>query len=331
MFLDSTDNKLAFTRLGCSCKIPETKLFNLLKESGLENVIKSERVTPINAETSFIHTLDFFTPIIDDPLLQGKITAVNVLNDIFTMGVPDVLGFSVILALKKETSFEAAKQILKGINFVCKQVGTEIIGGHTIEHCDILIGGSAIGIESANKIITTQGAESGDILLLTKPLGAQMVMRSLFLKNRGLLKKLPAKFSESYKSAIKILTHPAHNVAKVMHSSKVNAATDITGFGFYSHAKQIAKNSGVNFQIHYLPMIQGSKELAKMLSLDYQRGKLPETAGGILMSIPKKSLNNVVRSLKKLNETPFVIGEVLEPLEKSGEIYFADDVKIDEV
>lgn len=321
---------LTFDRLGCSCKLPASKLYRLLRDSGMEKLLHSRQPVRIDSASAIIQTVDFFTPVSEDPIYQGMISATNVFNDLYSMGVPKILGYSVILGLKSNISNDVAKQILKGVGVMCKRVGTQIVGGHTTETCDIIVGGCAFALADPEKLLRPKGAKIGDVLGITKPLGPQLVMMASYLENRNLLPE-GTLTGEIVDRALEIMSHPANKVAEVLSSNRVNAATDITGFGLYEHARNMAEDSKVDFQFESLPVLKGTPELAGILGQELEKGKTPETAGGILISLPTDSCNIVQRQLQKNGESLFLVGKVTKKQGTRSKVSIPSNVSLVEV
>jgi selenide,water dikinase len=323
-------SNLEFNRLGCSCKLSAVELQRLLSDSGMRSLLISRQPIRINRKSVIMETVDFFHPVSEDPFYQGRISATNVLNDIYAMGVPLILCFSIILALRSDTTMKIARRIITGIKDVCAEVKTQIAGGHTIIAADVLIGGCAIGMEDPRKLVYPIGAKAGDYLVLTKPLGPQLLMMCQYLESHGLLRRgsLP---KQSMKKALEIMSHPANRVAEAIHLIGANAATDITGFGLYGHAAQIAENSNVDLIFDCLPVIKGALEVGQMLGKEVEKGRAPETAGGILISVSRESCRNLENELKRLGEPSFLVGRVTEKQGKTGKAVIPPDILVAEV
>jgi selenide, water dikinase len=297
--------------LGCSCKVSSENLQDMLCEAELKELVFSRRIINLTDDSCLLQTLDFFTPIIEDPLIQGKITACNVLNDLYCRGITQLAGASVMIALTRETPIKIASEMVKGFNEKCKEAGTEVVGGHTIYNSSNLIGGCITGIVNAKKIIHANGAKPGDVLLMTKPLGAQVALEAFyFIANdeKGVFPELDVVVDR----AIKQLTTISRDVAFAMQKVGVNAATDITGYGLLGHAKEIAASSKVNIEIDTLPVIKGLQKYAELICRDLKQGDTSETAGGILISVSREKCGQLCRELNDYGTTTYLIGQVTE-------------------
>jgi len=245
-----------------------------------------------------VKNLDIFTPIVDEPEIQGEIAACNVTNDIFAMNVPEISGMLVFLGINTIMPMEIAEKILIGIkNFMEKKINSKIVGGHTIYSEWPLIGGEASGYVQSNAVIKKQGVKEGDKLILTKPIGIQAIMATY-----RILKDFPEmleqyskdELKKSIKFAIELMTTPNQNVVKTIHSYKdfsfIHAMSDVTGFGLAGHAKEMLQNSELSAILEKVPSIKLSKELSNELGYAFDDCTCHETAGGMLMAVdPAKS------------------------------------------
>ena len=251
-----------------------------------------------NSDLVLVKNLDIFTPIVDEPELQGEIAACNVTNDIFAMNVPEISGMLVFLGINTTMPMEIAERILIGIkNFMEKKVNSKIVGGHTIYSEWPLIGGEASGYIQREFIIRKQGVKEGDKLILTKPIGLQAIMAAY-----RILKDFPEmleqyskdELKKSINLAIELMTTSNQNVVKTIHSYKdfsfIHAMSDVTGFGLTGHTKEMLQNSNLSAVLEKVPSLKLSKELSKELGYAFDDCTCHETAGGMLMAVdPAKS------------------------------------------
>lgn len=288
----------------------------------------------ISEDSVLVETLDFFTPIVDEPEIQGQIAACNVTNDIYVMSVTKILNALAIMGVPKDMPLNVAKGILKGFSDFMGNLGVKLVGGQTILNPWPIIGGCAVGICSPEKIVYSRGAKPGDFLVLTKPLGIQPAMAAYRLMKeedgRAYLRNNTQEeiVEEAVAKAIQIMTTSNKPVAEAMQHVKVNAATDITGFGLKGHATNVAKLSNVDIRIEKLPVIKGTPALSKILGYPLLTGEASETAGGVLMSVAKQNLDNLLDHLGKRKVEAFVIGKVKRG---SGKVVLAKDLEILEV
>ncbi len=260
----------------------------------------------------------------DDGYLQGQITACNVTNDIYAMGVIDITGILVFEAFPYEMPHEITVQLLKGFHDFSHELGAPVVGGHTIINPWPLLGGCAIGVSHPAKITYSSNAKSGDILLLTKALGTQPAMaiyRLLRDPNISLEEIFPSiarkRLERLPELAIHAMTTSNKPVAEIIREIPINSATDITGFGLLGHAQEMAKSSNVNIIIDTLPIFDQALEASKALGYGLESGTSAETAGGMLLSIPPSKLDLIQTELKKHKVPIFVIGKVTSGIGKA--------------
>ncbi|MHA1384027.1 MAG: selenide, water dikinase SelD [Candidatus Helarchaeota archaeon] len=311
-----------------------------MKNAGL-SLVKDERllagigddsaVIKVKDDLAIIQTIDVFTPIHDDPIIQGKICACNVLNDIYTMGVFEALSMVTFIAYPPEMPTKIATSMLKGFHDFCEKENCLIVGGQTIQNPWPLLGGSAIALADPKKIIYQNGAKEGDILILTKPLGVQPAMAAYRLlrdpEPMDMIFELISQeeIEKTIANAVKIMITSNRPVAKMMQKISVNAATDITGFGLKGHSQEMAKQSNVDIIIEKLPIIKGTKELSETFGYPLLEGMAAETAGGMMISVEKNKVDDIVDLLKKEGVNPYIIGKVIGG---TGKVNIIENVEI---
>ncbi|GAG54949.1 unnamed protein product, partial [marine sediment metagenome] len=263
---------------------------------------------------------------------QGQITACNVTNDIYAMGVIDITGILVFEAFPYEMPQKIAVQLLKGFHDFSSDLNAPIIGGHTIINPWPLLGGCAIGISHPKKITYSSTAQPNDILILTKALGTQPAMAIYRLQRDpdiSLYEILPNLTRQQIEKlpdlAIKAMTTSNKPVAGIIHEISINAATDITGFGLVGHAQEMAESSKVNIIIDSLPVFDKAIEVSKGLGYSLGMGTSAETAGGMLLSVPPDKLDLIESELTKRKIPAFQIGKVLSGM---GKVQLADNLDI---
>lgn len=237
--------------------------------------------------------IDIFTPIIDEPDIMGEIAAANVTNDVFALNVPEISGMLVFLGLKKNMPMHIAEGILKGIkNFMEKKLKSKVLGGHTIYSEWPLIGGEASGFVEKDKIIKKNFVKEGDKIILTKPIGNQAIMAAYRLQknNPDLLEPFSMKrIDDSIDLAMKLMTTPLQDIVKAIHSYKdfsfIHSMTDVSGFGLAGHLKEMLQTSKFSATIETIPSIPLTSELAYEFGYKYDDCEMPETAGGMLLSV----------------------------------------------
>jgi selenide, water dikinase len=265
-------------------------------------------------ETALVQTLDFFTPVADDPEAYGRIAAVNSLNDIYAMGGTPLTALSIVCYPQKG-DWEVLAQILAGGQAAMNEEGVVVIGGHSVDDREMKFGYSVTGVIDPNKIITNAGAQPGDVLILTKPIGTGAINTAV--KNG---KASP----ETEVAAVATMAASSASASKAMVRLGANACTDITGFGLLGHAYEMAKGSTVTLTINskVVPLLPDVLELISQgmltrgdknnrayvgeavriqagVSREMQSALFdPQTAGGLLISLPaaktEKFLNDIM-------------------------------------
>ncbi len=237
--------------------------------------------------------IDIFTPIIDEPEIMGEIAVANVTNDIFALNVPEISGMLVFLGIKKNMPMYIAEGILNGIkNFMENKLNSKILGGHTIYSEWPLIGGEASGFVDKSKIIKKDFVKDGDKLILTKPIGNQAIMAAYRLQknNPELLENYSInEIDASIDLAVKLMITPLQDVVKTIHTyndiSFIHSMTDISGFGLAGHLKEMLQNSHLSAIIEKIPSIKLTSDLAYEFGYKFDECEMPETAGGMLLSV----------------------------------------------
>jgi selenide,water dikinase len=268
-----------------------------LSNVGLKSEIEDSALIPVpNTNLLMAKNIDIFTPIIDEPEIMGEIAAANVTNDIFALNVPEISGMLVFLGLKKNMPMHIAEGILTGIkDFMEKKINSKVLGGHTIYSNWPLIGGEASGFVEKDKVIKKNYVKEGDKLILTKPIGNQAIMAAYRLQknNPDLIENFSTnEINKSIDIAIKLMTTPLQNVVKTIHSYKdisfVHSMTDVSGFGLAGHLKEMLQNSRLSAIIEIIPSIKLTSDLAYEFGYKYNECEMPETAGGMLLSVDNK-------------------------------------------
>jgi len=263
---------------------------------------------------AIITTTDFFTPIVDDPYVQGQISACNTTNDAYVKGGLDIISILVLMGMPQDLHLNAREEILNGFCDFCKSLDAPVVGGHTIICPWPIIGGAVTAIGKMNEIVFISKAKPRDRIVLTKPLGIQPIMRVLRLpehEQEKLAELIPQdEISKSIDHAIQVMTTSVRNAALAMLEVGVNAATDVTGFGILGHALNMAEQSEVSIQINTLPVIKWAPKIAEIFGYPLLEGRAAETAGGLLISLPKEKVDPLLKALKKRNCRGYEIGVV---------------------
>jgi selenide,water dikinase len=209
----------------------------------------------IVGDTAIAQTVDFFTPIVDDPYLFGQIAAANAISDIYAMGATPILGLAIAGFPTDVLPLEVLEQILRGGADKAIEAGFPVAGGHTIIDDVPKYGLVVTGIVSVQKIIRNSTARSGDLLFLTKPIGNGILVSA----NRG--KKLFHK-KPSLEDAIRWMTMLNRDAAAAMSAAGASAATDVTGYGLIGHLLEMCEGSGVGatLSVSAVPVLAGARE-----------------------------------------------------------------------
>lgn len=286
-------------------------------------------VYKINDDLAIIQTLDFFTPVVDDPYTFGQIAATNSLSDIYAMGGEPKIALNIVCfpdCLKPEVLAE----ILRGGSDKVMESGAVIAGGHSVSDDEPKYGLSVTGFVHPTKVLTNSNAKVGDVLVLTKPIGLGVINTAI---------KAELVNEEVYNKAVKVMT-TLNKFGKdaIDRAGGVNSLTDITGFGLLGHALEMAEGSDVTIRIlaNNVPIIDGAMEYANMglvpagaYSNRKHVGKSvlfkqeipkyledilfdPQTSGGLLISIKRDNLDLLLQELLKSPVEFAVIGEVVE-------------------
>jgi len=272
-----------------------------------------------------VSTTDYFYPSVDDPYMQGRIGAANVLSDLYATGVVNCDNMLMILAASTDMSLlqreVCSKLIIEGFNDVAKEAETEVTGGQSVLNPWPIIGGVATSVCTQEEIIMPTNAVPGDVIVLTKPLGIQVasnVNQWRYLENRwnDIQDVITREEAErAYNVAMKSMARINRNGAKLMHKYGAHAATDITGFGIIGHGRNLARNqkAAVNFEIHTLPIIRFMKEVDdKVNRYNLMKGLSAETSGGLFICLSPDKADAFCKELETLDNFPaWIIGRVV--------------------
>jgi selenide,water dikinase len=277
-------------------------------------------------DLALVSTVDFFTPIVDDPYDFGRIAATNALSDVYAMGGRPLSALNIV-AFPEDLDLEILAQILEGGNSVARRAGVAVIGGHTIKDAEPKYGMAVTGVVDPKRIVTNAAARPGDVLVLTKPLGTGILTTAL---KRGAIE--PHDLAE----AVRAMTTLNDGAARAMLAAGALAATDITGFGLLGHGGGLARASNVQlviragtvpFMDRVLALIDsgvvpgGTRHNAQTHAAFTQFApSVPEnvriglsdaqTSGGLLISIAADKVDDLTRRLHENEALAAVIGEV---------------------
>lgn len=287
-------------------------------------------VYQISEELAVIQTVDFFTPVVDDPYLFGQIAAANALSDVYAMGGEPKLALN-LAAFPNCLDMEILGEILRGGADKVKEAGAVLAGGHTISDDEPKYGLCVTGFVHPKKMWKNCGAEPGDLLILTKPLGSGILSTAV----KGELAS-----ATEIQEAVRTMTALNKYAGELAKEFEIHSCTDITGFGLAGHAMEMAKGSGKTFVIdtEKLPVLSGVQEFAEMglipagayrnrefleKDLDSRicgwREDLlfdPQTSGGLLLAAPREDAQKLIGKLSGLELPSAIIGEVSEKQEQ---------------
>ena len=315
--------------LGCACKLRPQELEKILKDLPKPNnpniLIDTSNsddaaVYKINDETALIQTVDFFTPVVDNPYDFGAIAAANALSDIYAMGAKPIFALNIVGFPSNRLPMEVLKEILKGAQDKAAEAGISIIGGHTIDDPEPKFGMVVNGIAHPTKILANSNAKEGDAIILTKPIGLGIISTAL---KRGLVDKNTEQF------AIKVMSTLNKYAADVLTHFNVNACTDVTGFGLMGHLSEItlASKTDVDIFADKVPVINAAWEFAtsnvipggsvnnlnhfsKYIDWETNISDIEkiilcdaQTSGGLLFTIPQNQKEEVI---EKLNDAGII-------------------------
>ena len=290
-------------------------------------------VYKVSDDVAIIQTLDFFTPVVDDPYLFGQIAAANALSDIYAMGGTAKVAMNIV-AFPNCLSPSVLGDIMKGGADKVAESGALLIGGHSIQNDVPLYGLSVTGFVHPEKIQKNYGAKEGDILIITKQVGTGIVSTAA---------KVDMASKEACEEAIKVMTTLNRLPKEVMDNYPVHACTDVTGFGLLGHGIEMAEPSGVSFELYAdeIPYVTESMSLAEMGMIPegaYKNKKYfdskvdlsgvkevygdllfdPQTSGGLLYAVEAKYGEEIIKALKgsSLATEVAIIGKVVPKKEK---------------
>jgi selenide, water dikinase len=259
---------------------------------------------------ALVQTVDFFTPVADDPETYGRIAAINSLNDVYAMGGTPISALSLVCYPQKG-DWDVLGAIIRGGQTAMNEHGVVVLGGHSVDDQEIKFGFSVTGTIDPDRVITNAGAKPGDVLILTKAIGTGAINTAV---------KLGKVRPETEAAALKAMQTSAREASKAMVDARANACTDVTGFGLLGHAFELAKASGVSLiidskEVPLLPdvleliadgmLTRGDRNnreyvgetviIADQVSKEMQSALFdPQTAGGLLISISQTGADRIM-------------------------------------
>ncbi len=286
-------------------------------------------VYKLTDDLAIIQTLDFFTPIVDDPYMFGQIAAANALSDVYAMGGKPLTAMNIVCFPTESLDILVLKDILRGGIDKMAEAKVTLVGGHSIDDTELKYGLSVTGIVHPKQLVTNAGAMAGDKLILTKPLGTGIINTAV--KAGVVDEKIVAKVT-------KCMATLNDKASELMQETGVHACTDITGFGFLGHTVQLAQNSriSININIASIPFFPEAGEFAKQglcpgglhrnrefyspfvkitseISTHIQDVLFdPQTSGGLLICLaPRKAEQLLARLQEAGMEEVAIIGEAI--------------------
>lgn len=282
----------------------------------------------LDEKTGLVQTLDFFPPVVDDPTWFGRIAAANALSDVYAMGGRAITAMNIV-GFPKELDIEILGEILAGGAEKIEESGAALCGGHSVQDTEVKYGLSVTGLVDPARLVSNAGAEVGDVLVLTKPLGMGTISTAMKKERVG---------EDAVERACAQMATLNRGASEAMLEIGVHAATDVTGFGLLGHGRGMAEASDVmlEFEAAALPLFEGSLELAEegLLSGGAARTRLflgetaesaetipfplqqlafdAETSGGLLIACPADRAEALLEALRRY-ETPcaVVVGAVV--------------------
>ena len=258
----------------------------------------------LRPDLATVHTVDFFTPIVDDPYTFGQIAAANALSDIYAMGAEPTTALNIVCFPKDKLDLSVLTEIIHGGSERVRVAGAVVLGGHSIIDDELKYGMAVTGIVHPDRVIRNVGIREGDALILTKRLGTGIITTGLKRRKAS---------AASVRAAVASMVGLNNTSSAVMRRFPVHACSDVTGFGLLGHAFEMASGSGVTLvlEARTMPLLPGARRLAEQGCLtggcqrnrDYLKDKIaidrsvrtslaevaldPQTSGGLLIALPQ--------------------------------------------
>jgi selenide,water dikinase len=310
-------------------RLPKQSDSNLLVGFDTSDDAGIYRIAP---DLAVVQTVDFFTPLVDDPFTFGQIAATNALSDVYAMGGRPVTALSIV-CFPQDGGLDVLEQIMRGGMSKMGEAECVVVGGHSVRDTEIKSGYAVTGLIHPDRVYINAGAVPGDVLILTKPIGTGVITTAL---KRGLAQ--PSWVENAVRSMTTL--NRAACVA-VTSTTGVHAMTDVTGFGLMGHGRELALGSGVTIEIvvDQVPRIEGAldaihlgaipagllsnRDFAECISADAPGAQIPDdlrtllydpqTAGGLLISVAQENADALLSSLQGAGLNAARIGSVLRP------------------
>jgi len=281
----------------------------------------------LREDLAIIQTVDYFTPIVDDPYDFGQIAAANALSDVYAMGGRPVTAMNVVCFPRASMDISILRDILRGGIAKLSEAGVSLIGGHSVDDPELKYGLCVTGIVHPERVITKRGAREGDVLVLTKPLGSGIISTAMKAGLAG--KEIIARLTQQMATLNK-------KASELMMDVPVHACTDITGFGLLGHACEMIEGTDVGMVIHIssVPLLSNIEEYARMGLIPggtYRNREFrshmieaqvsdemmlilfdAQTSGGLFISLPAKDGEGLVRRMHEEGiEDAAIVGQVV--------------------
>lgn len=322
---------------GCGCKIAPAILEQILMGSGtfsqedpnllVGNSQKDDAaVYQVSEDIALVNSVDFFTPIVDDPYDFGRIAAANAISDVYAMGGKPLFANAILSWPVEKLAPDLAAQVMAGAKSICKTAGIELAGGHSIAAKDPIFGLSVSGTVHPRKIKTNRGAMVGDLIFLTKPLGIGVLATAL---KRG---KITSKqYEQLLDTACRL-----NRIGQLLgNHEEVHAMTDVTGFGLLGHLIELAEASRLTAILHFhqIPLLEGIADYIKQFifpdntyrnwnafqakstgikGMDLVPLCDPQTSGGLLIAVGEADVSWFEDTMMREGQVVWQIGQFTE-------------------
>lgn len=279
----------------------------------------------LGEDLALVQTVDFFTPIVDDPFWFGQIAVANALSDVYAMGGRPITAMNIV-CFPQDGDLSVLREILRGGVEKLKEAAVALVGGHSVDDPEIKYGLSVTGIIHPEKVVRNRGARPGDVLLLTKPLGTGIIATAIKAGFAG---------EETVRKVIGLMASLNRDASEAMMEVGVSACTDVTGFGLLGHACEMVEGSEVGFVISVsrVPVLEEALEFSRMglvpagahRNREFRKGMVevlgveepmldvlfdPQTSGGLLISVAREKAQELLEKLRDKGIDAEVIGEV---------------------
>lgn len=280
----------------------------------------------LSDDSALVATVDFFTPIVDDPYDYGRVAATNSLSDVYAMGGRPIVALNIAGFPENKIPPDVLGEIIRGGADVARTAGVSILGGHTVNDPEVKYGLAVIGLVDPRRIVRNAGAKAGDLLVLTKAIGTGVLATAL--KQRALS-------AERTKTLVDSMTQLNREASEAMLRHDPHACTDITGYGLIGHGNEMAEASGVTIVLRAasVPLLEGAREAVEQGHLTgggnstrrFMQDKVriaaavgetatsllfdPQTSGGLLIAVAPDRATPLLAELKKNHPGATVVGE----------------------